>query len=128
MARKGRNIMAKGKILVVDDSPTQLNMMRAPFEENGYQVITASDGEEAVAMVETENPQLVVLDVIMPKLNGFQACRKIKTMRKDLPIILLTSKNQKSDEFWGKQQGADVYMTKPFDSKELLETAIKLLS
>jgi len=120
--------MAKVKILVVDDSPTQLNMMRAPFEEKGYQVITASDGEEAVAMVETENPQLVVLDVIMPKLNGFQACRKIKMIRQDLPIIMLTSKNQKSDEFWGKKQGADVYMTKPFDSEELFAAAVKLLS
>lgn len=120
--------MAKVKILVVDDSPTQLSMMRAPFEENGYQVITASDGEEAVMMVETENPQLVVLDVIMPKLNGFQACRKIKTIRQDLPIIMLTSKNQKSDEFWGKKQGADVYMTKPFDSEELFAAAVKLLS
>ena len=120
--------MAKGKILVVDDSPTQLNMMRAPFEENGYQVITATDGEEAVAMVETEHPQLVVLDVIMPKLNGFQACRKIKMIKENLPIILLTSKNQKSDEFWGKKQGADVYMTKPFDSAELFATAVKLLS
>ena len=120
--------MAKGKILVVDDSPTQLNMMRAPFEQNGYQVVTAADGEEAVAMVETENPILVVLDVIMPKLNGFQACRKIKTMRQDLPIILLTSKNQKSDEFWGKKQGTDVYMTKPFDAAELFANAVKLLS
>jgi twitching motility two-component system response regulator PilH len=120
--------MAKGKILVVDDSPTQLSMMRAPFEANGYQVITASDGEEALAMVESENPQLVVLDVIMPKLNGFQACRKMKTLRQDLPIILLTSKNQKSDEFWGKKQGADVYMTKPFDSEELFAAAVKLLS
>lgn len=120
--------MAKAKILVVDDSPTQLSMMRAPFEEKGYQVITASDGEEAVVMVETENPQLVVLDVIMPKLNGFQACRKIKTIRQDLPIIMLTSKNQKSDEFWGKKQGADVYMTKPFDSEELFAAAVKLLS
>lgn len=120
--------MAKAKILVVDDSPTQLSMMRAPFEEHGYQVITASDGEEALAMVETENPQLVVLDVIMPKLNGFQACRKIKTLRQDLPIILLTSKNQKSDEFWGKKQGADVYMTKPFDSEELFAAAVKLLA
>jgi len=120
--------MAKGKILVVDDSPTQLNMMRAPFEENGYQVITATDGEEAVSMVETENPQLVVLDVIMPKLNGFQACRKIKSMNQDLPIILLTSKNQKSDEFWGMKQGADVYMTKPFDSAELFAAAVKLLA
>lgn len=120
--------MAKGKILVVDDSPTQLSMMRAPFEAQGYQVITAADGEEALAMVASENPQLVVLDVIMPKLNGFQACRKIKTLRQDLPIILLTSKDQKSDEFWGKKQGADVYMTKPFDGDELFAAAVKLLA
>ncbi len=120
--------MAKGKILVVDDSPTHLNMMRAPFEENGFQVITATDGEEAVAKVEAEKPLLVVLDVIMPKLNGFQACRKIKTMYEDLPVIMLTSKNQKSDEFWGKKQGADVYMTKPFDTEELFAAALKLLS
>lgn len=120
--------MAKGKILVVDDSPTQLNMMRAPFEEHGYHVITATDGEEAVAMVKTEAPQLVVLDVIMPKLNGFQACRQIKNIDAKLPVILLTSKNQKSDEFWGKKQGADVYMTKPFDSTELFAAAEKLLA
>jgi twitching motility two-component system response regulator PilH len=120
--------MPKGKILVVDDSPTQLHLMRAPFEENGFQVITASDGEEAITIVESEDVVLVVLDVIMPKLNGFQACRKIKTIKNDLPIILLTSKNQKSDEFWGKKQGADAYMTKPFESKELFETAIRLLS
>jgi len=120
--------MPKGKVLVVDDSPTQLHLMRAPFEENGFQVITASDGEEAITIVESEDVVLVVLDVIMPKLNGFQACRKIKTIKNELPIILLTSKNQKSDEFWGKKQGADAYMTKPFDSKELFETAIRLLS
>ncbi|MDD2463501.1 MAG: response regulator [Desulfobulbus sp.] len=120
--------MAKGKILVVDDSPTQLNLMRAPFEENGFQVITASDGEEALALVESEDLMLVVLDVIMPKLNGFQACRKIKSIKQDLPVILLTSKNQKSDEFWGKKQGADAYMTKPFENKELFEEAIRLMS
>jgi len=120
--------MAKGKILVVDDSPTQLSMMKAPFEENGFHVITATDGEEAVAMVEAEHPDLVVLDVIMPKLNGFQACRKIKAMRQNLPVILLTSKNQKSDEFWGLKQGADLYMTKPFDRAELFANATKLLA
>ncbi|MDL2274839.1 response regulator [Desulfosarcina sp. OttesenSCG-928-G10] len=119
--------MSKGKILVVDDSPTQLHMMRVPFEENGFQVITATDGEEAVALVESQNPDLVVMDVIMPKLNGFQACRKIKAMKPTLPIILLTSKNQKSDEFWGKKQGADVYMTKPFESAELFANATRLL-
>ncbi|MCL1980433.1 MAG: response regulator [Proteobacteria bacterium] len=120
--------MAKRKVLVVDDSPTQLDMMKAPFEENGFLVITAVDGEEAVAMVESEQPDLVVLDVIMPKQNGFQACRKIKAMRRDLPVILLSSKNQKSDEFWGLKQGADLYMTKPFDGAELFASAIKLLA
>lgn len=120
--------MAKGKILVVDDSPTQLNLMRAPFEENGFQVVTACDGEEALELVASEDLMLVVLDVIMPKLNGFQACRKIKSIKQDLPVILLTSKNQKSDEFWGKKQGADVYMTKPFENKELFDTAVRLMS
>ncbi len=120
--------MAKGKILVVDDSPTQLSIMCAPFKENGFQVITANDGEEALTVVASEDLVLVVLDVIMPKLNGFQACRKIKSMKPDLPIILLTSKNQKSDEFWGKKQGADAYMTKPFEKTTLFETAMQLLS
>ena len=120
--------MAKGKILVVDDSPTQLAMMRAPFEASGFQVITATDGDEAIAKVESEHPVLVVLDVVMPNLNGFQACRKIKTNHETLPVILLSSKNQKSDEFWGKKQGADLYMTKPFDADDLFAAAIKLLS
>ena len=120
--------MSKGKILVVDDSPTQISLMRAPFEESGFEVITAVDGEEALALVQSENLKLVVMDVIMPKMNGFQACKKIKETKKDLPVILLTSKDQKSDEFWGKRQGADLYMTKPFDSKELFTNAIKLMA
>ncbi len=121
--------MAKEKIMVVDDSPTQLNMMKAPFEKNGYEVITAVDGEEALSIIEQEKPALVVLDVIMPKFNGFQVCRKIKTNEatKDIKVILLTSKNQKSDEFWGKKQGADKYMTKPFDEEELFNEALALL-
>lgn len=120
--------MSKGKILVVDDSPTQMSLMRAPFEENGFEVITATDGEDALALVQSENLKLVVMDVIMPKMNGFQACKKIKEAKKDLPVILLTSKDQKSDEFWGKRQGADLYMTKPFDTKELYANALKLMA
>ncbi|WP_028582858.1 response regulator transcription factor [Desulfogranum mediterraneum] len=121
--------MAKNTILVVDDSPTQLNMMKAPFEKNGYQVITATDGEEALSMVHSEKPMLVVLDVIMPKMNGFQVCRKIKTEEttRDIKVVMLTSKNQKSDAFWGKKQGADKYMTKPFDEQELYDAAMALL-
>ena len=120
--------MSKGKILVVDDSPTQMSLMRAPFEDNGFEVITAVDGEEALALAQSPDLKLVVMDVIMPKMNGFQACKKIKDTKRDLPVILLTSKDQKSDEFWGKRQGADMYMTKPFDTKELFDNAIKLMA
>ncbi|PIE56852.1 MAG: two-component system response regulator [Desulfobulbus propionicus] len=119
--------MAGKKVLVVDDSPTQLSIMCAPFEKNGYTVIAATDGEEALNKVEAERPDLVVLDVIMPRLNGFQACRKIKKAAPATKVIMLTSKNQKSDEFWGKKQGADMYMTKPFDENELFENAMKLM-
>lgn len=121
--------MVKGKILVVDDSPTQLSMMKAPFENNGFDVVTAADGEEALLKVKEEMPVLVVLDVIMPKLNGFQVCRQIKNSEatKEIKVLMLTSKDQKSDVFWGKKQGADVYMTKPFDEQELFDQALKLL-
>ncbi|PIE61522.1 MAG: two-component system response regulator [Desulfobacterales bacterium] len=120
--------MALKKILIADDSPTEMNFMKAPFMEAGYQVATASDGQEALTLAGQQEFDLVVLDVVMPKLNGFQACRKIKDLKPKLPIILLTSKNQKSDEFWGKKQGADVYMTKPFDADALMENANRLMA
>ncbi|MCJ7774065.1 MAG: response regulator [Desulfobacterales bacterium] len=121
--------MEKQKIMVVDDSPTELKIMSEPFIPKGYKVITAMDGEEAIKMAEIEKPDLIVLDVIMPKMNGFQVCRKIKTTPelKNIKIILLTSKNQESDEFWGLKQGADAYMKKPFDANELLAKAESLL-
>jgi twitching motility two-component system response regulator PilH len=121
--------MEKEKIMVVDDSPTELKIMTEPFIPKGYNVITAMDGEEAIKMAEKEKPALIVLDVIMPKMNGFQVCRKIKTTPelKDIKILLLTNKNQESDEFWGMKQGADAYMTKPFDGDELLAKAESLL-
>ena len=121
--------MAKEKILVVADSPTDLKLMCAPFIYQGYDVVTAMDGEEAMQKVEAEMPALIVLDVIMPKLNGFQVCRKVKTTPnlKDIKVILLTNKDQESDKFWGEKQGADAYMTKPFSDEELLATAAKLL-
>lgn len=121
--------MSKAKILVADDSPTELSLMVEPFASNGYEVVTATDGEEALKKAEAENPALIVLDVIMPKLNGFQVCRKIKAIAalKDTPVILLTSKNQESDKFYGMKQGASAYMTKPFSGEDLLAAANKLL-
>jgi len=117
------------KVLIADDSPTQLSMMTQPFLDN-YDVITAKDGEEALEKAYSERPALAVLDVIMPKHNGFQVCRKIKKNDelKAIKIILLTSKSQESDKYWGIKQGADAYMTKPFDSQELLSIAVKLLA
>ncbi len=121
--------MSKVKILVVDDSPTHLKIMTEPFISGGYEVVTATDGEEAMEKAQAEHPALIVLDVVMPKRNGFKVCRDIKSSPSlnDIKIILLTSKNQESDKFWGKKQGADAYMTKPFSGDELLETARKLL-
>lgn len=114
--------MAK-KLLIVDDSPTELKLITDVFSSPDYTVVTATDGEEGVEKAKAEHPDLIILDVVMPKMNGFQACRTIKSMPdlEKTPIILLTSKNQKSDEFWGKRQGADVYLTKPFNTDELLQ-------
>jgi twitching motility two-component system response regulator PilH len=121
--------MAK-KLLIVDDSPTELKLIIDVFSGPEYTIVTAHDGEEGVAKAGAEHPDLIILDVVMPKMNGFQACRTIKstTELQNIPVILLTSKNQKSDEFWGKKQGADVYLTKPFDATELLNAVQGLLA
>lgn len=118
------------KILIVDDSPTELKLIADVFNAAYFTIVTAVDGETAVETALAEKPDLIILDVVMPKMNGFQACRKIKTTPelKDTPVILVTSKNQESDEFWGIKQGADVYMTKPFNAVELMSKAKALLA
>lgn len=120
--------MAK-RLLIVDDSPTELKLITDVFNNN-YSVTTAADGEEGVAKAKSEQPDLIILDVVMPKMNGFQACRTIKSTPEleKIPIILLTSKNQKSDKFWGEKQGADKYLTKPFNTDELLKAVTALLA
>ena len=121
--------MSKAKVMVVDDSPTELKMMSEPFLSQGYELITATDGDEAIQKAESDHPDLIVLDVVMPNLNGFNVCIHIKNSAKlkDIKVILLTSKNQESDKFWGRKQGADAYMTKPFTREKLLATAAGLL-
>ncbi len=121
--------MAVETILVVDDSPTDLRLMTSPLEEKGYRVITAEDGEEALEKASQELPTLIVLDIVLPKKNGFQVCRQLKTSpeTEGIKVLLLTSKTQDSDRFWGLKQGADEYMTKPFEDEEYLATIGKLL-
>ena len=114
--------MPGAKVLVVDDSWTDLTLMAAPLRESGYDVITAVDGDEALEKVLTERPQLVIMDVILPRQNGFQICRRLKQMEqsRNIPIILISSKNTDLDRRWGMQQGADLYLTKPIAPDDLV--------
>lgn len=121
--------MSAKTILVVDDSPTALKITSDALTEQGFKVISASDGEEALEIASRLHPDLIVLDIILPKKNGFQVCRQLKTesATADIKILMLSSKNQASDRFWGQKQGADAYITKPFDDEELVASIQALL-
>lgn len=122
--------MSNAKILVVEDSPTYLRQIAGLLQDEGFDTITAVDGEDALEKAVGENPDLIVLDVILPKKNGFQVCRQLKTSPETqrIKILMLTSKSQDSDRFWGLKQGADKYMTKPFDDNDLAVNVAKLLA
>jgi twitching motility two-component system response regulator PilH len=123
------DVNMKKTILVADDSPTELKIVLSALHQEGYETIIASDGEEAIEKARINRPRLAILDIVMPKKNGFQVTRQLKTEpeTKDIRILLLSSKNQDSDRFWGMKQGADEYLTKPFDKKILLETIARLV-
>ena len=116
-------------ILVVDDSPTELKLVAKALAGNGYRIVTAIDGEEALLKAVSERPTLIVLDVVLPKKNGFQVCRQLKNApdTNHIKVVLLTSKSQQSDRSWGLRQGADGYVTKPFADGELLAAVTDLL-
>jgi twitching motility two-component system response regulator PilH len=120
--------MAK-KVLVVDDSPTDLQMLSSLLRKQGYEVTTAVDGEDALDKAAATHPPLVLLDIILPKKNGFQVCRQLKTQAETsgIKVILVSSKNQESDKFWGMKQGADEYIAKPYRDEELLAAVARQL-
>lgn len=110
------------KILIVDDSPAEVRLMQAVLEKAGYTSVAIHDPMRLEQMVEMERPSLILMDVVMPQRNGFQACRELKGHAEfgRIPVVLVTSKNSESDKFWAKQQGADGYVVKPFTGEELL--------
>lgn len=109
-------------ILIVDDSPTEAHVLKTMLEKNGYDVITAENGEAGIASAKQNNPDAVLMDVVMPGLNGFQATRQITSdpETSHIPVIIVTTKNQETDRVWGMRQGAKDYVTKPADEKDLL--------
>ncbi len=111
------------KILVVDDSPTERLALSELLVKNGYQVVTAENGDEAVAKSKQEMPDLILMDVVMPGTNGYQATRAIsrEPATINIPVIICTSKNLETDKIWGMRQGAHDYMVKPLDHAVLLD-------
>ncbi len=109
-------------IFIADDELDFVSTLRSRLEFEGYGVATAADGKEALERIMHDKPDLVLLDVMMPTMNGYQVCRELKgnADTSSIPIVMLTAKSQESDKFWGTEAGADAYVTKPFDMEELM--------
>ena len=118
------------RVLIVDDSPSQLMGMKKIMEKLGHEVISAEDGAQGVEVAKRELPDLILMDVVMPNLNGFQATRSISkdAATSHIPIVLVTTKDQVTDKVWGLRQGAKAYLTKPFSEDELAEVIERIFS
>ena len=117
------------RILIVDDSPSQLMGIQRIVEKLGHQTLTAEDGAAGVEMAKAELPDLILMDVVMPNLNGFQATRTLsrESTTRDIPVVLVTTKDQDTDRMWGMRQGARAYLTKPFSESDLSDVIGRLL-
>ncbi len=117
------------KILVVDDSKTQVQSIIKILKKHGHETLSAEDGDSAVSVARSELPDLILMDVVMPGLNGFQATRHITKTEgtQHIPVIILSSKDQETDKVWAERQGASGYITKPASEDELMSAINKLL-
>ncbi|KKI98478.1 response regulator transcription factor [Prochlorothrix hollandica] len=116
-------------VLVVEDSPTQREMITDLLRGSGLDVTIATDGVEAIEQIENHCPDLVVLDIVMPRMNGYEVCRRLKSDPKtqSVPVVMCSSKGEEFDRYWGMKQGADAYIAKPFQPTELVGTVKQLL-
>lgn len=112
------------RVLIVDDSPTETYKLTGLLEKNGHVVLTAESGEGGVSLAKQELPDVVLMDIVMPGLNGFQATRQLSKHQEtaNIPVIIVTTKDQETDRVWGMRQGAKAYMTKPIEEKVLMDT------
>jgi DNA-binding response OmpR family regulator len=123
------NSTEKKKILIVDDEHLTTELAKVILEKNGFSVIIAEDGETALSLAQQENPDLILLDAILPMMDGFTVCKKLKESKKlrNAPILMLTAKGSSSDIERGRAAGADEYIIKPFSGKALVATIIRHL-
>ena len=117
-------------VLVVDDSPTDQHVISRALEKHGFETMVASDGEEAISMAESAQPDVILMDVVMPGMNGFQATRQLSKQSEtaNIPVIIVTTKDQETDKVWAKRQGAKDYIVKPVQEKGLIEHVNMVLS
>jgi len=120
----------KGTILVVDDSPTEVHIFKRILEKQGYRILVAKDGREGVEIAKQSLPNLIIMDVVMPVLNGFQATRQLKNNEETarIPVLMVTTKDQQTDINWGMRQGANEYLVKPVAPADLLNKIRTLLN
>jgi len=118
------------KVLIVDDSPTETYKMETILKKHGYKVVKAENGEDGVEVAKKELPDLVLMDVVMPGLNGFQATRLLTKAKETshIPVIIVTTKDQPTDKLWGKRQGAKGYLVKPVDDNQLIDTIKQVMA
>lgn len=110
------------KVLIVDDSPTELHMFQGMLEKNGFDVLLADSAEEGIRQAQMSHPDCILMDVVMPGMNGFQATRKLTqdSGTRDIPVIMITTKDQETDKIWGMRQGAVEYIVKPVAAGDLV--------
>jgi len=112
------------RVLIVDDSPTEMFTLKSMLEAKGFEVLEAENGADGVALAREELPDVVLMDIVMPGLNGFQATRQLTKDAKTehIPVIIVTTKDQETDKVWGQRQGAKGYLVKPVTEEQLAET------
>ena len=118
------------QVLIVDDSPTEVHVLKTMLEKHGFTVSSANSGEEGIERAKEEQPDVILMDVVMPGLNGFQATRQLTkdASTSSIPVIIVTTKDQETDRVWGLRQGAKDYVTKPADETELVSKINTVLS
>ncbi|MBD6616644.1 response regulator [Komarekiella sp. 'clone 1'] len=118
------SLILLGTILIVEDSPSELELMSHYLKESGYNVIKATGAKEALEKAASQKPDVIVTDVVMPEMSGFELCRSLRRnpITEKVPIVICSSKNQEIDRFWAMKQGADAYITKPYTRDHLLHT------